>query len=144
METVEVLRKTGLNEKESQIYLALLELGTASVQSIAFKAGIKRPTTYLVLDDLQAKGLVSEVPQKKALYTAESPERLLGDLSKKEELLKRFLPDLVALHNAKKEKPQAPPKIDFDAIMKLMNVNTSAVITPVDGFHKIFFVLFIV
>ena len=41
---------------------------------------------------------------------------------------------------AKKEKAPAPPKIDFDAIMKLMNVNTSAAITPVDGFHKIFFV----
>lgn len=107
MEINEVLEKIGLNEKEASVYLALLELGSASVLSIARKAGIKRPTTYLILDDLQAKGLVSEVPQsKKALYTAESPDRLTNELNKKEELLKRFLPNLLALHNAKKEKPQ--------------------------------------
>src|SRR6185503_1448627 len=107
MEIKDVLNKIGLNEKEAGIYLALLELGTASVQSIAQKAGLKRPTTYLILDDLQAKGLVSVVPQsKKALFTAESPEHLIGKLTKREELLKRFMPDLLALHNAKKEKPK--------------------------------------
>lgn len=106
METLQVLEKVGLNEKEASVYLALLELGTASVLSIAVKAGLKRPTTYLILDDLVARGLVSLVPQsKKALYTAEAPERLISDIRKKEELLKRFLPNLEALHNAKKEKP---------------------------------------
>lgn len=107
MESIEVLEKVGLDAKEASVYLALLELGTASVMSIAQKAGLKRPTTYLILDDLEARGLVSQVPQmKKTLYTAESPEKLVGDLRKKEELFKRFLPDLLALHNAKKEKPQ--------------------------------------
>lgn len=107
METVEVLEKIGLNEKEASVYLALLELGTASVLSIASKAGLKRPTTYLILDDLVARGLVSQVPQhKKTLYTAEAPEKLFTDLQKKQELLKRFLPNLEALHNQKKEKPQ--------------------------------------
>lgn len=107
METLEVLEKVGLNQKEAGVYLALLELGTASVLSIAKKAGLKRPTTYLILDDLESRGLVSQVPQaKKALYTAESPERLATDITKKGELLKRFLPDLFAVHNLKKEKPQ--------------------------------------
>lgn len=107
METLEVLEKVGLNQKEASVYLALLELGTASVLSIAKKAGLKRPTTYLILDDLEGRGLVSQVPQaKKALYTAESPERLAADITKKGELLKRFLPDLLAVHNLKKEKPQ--------------------------------------
>jgi len=107
MEISEALTKIGLHEKEANVYLALLELGTASVQSIAQKAGIKRPTTYLILDDLQAKGLVSEVPQsKKALYTAESPESLISEARRKEELLKRFMPDMLALYNTKKEKPK--------------------------------------
>ncbi len=107
MEINEVLEKIGLNQKEASVYLALLELGTASVQSIAQKADLKRPTTYLILDELQAKGLVSVVPQsKKALFTAESPEHLISELSKRQEMLKRFLPDLLALHNAKKEKPK--------------------------------------
>ncbi|MDP3741322.1 MAG: helix-turn-helix domain-containing protein [bacterium] len=107
MELTEVLEKTGLNEKEARVYLALLELGTAPVQSIASKASIKRPTTYLILHDLQRKGLVSIVPRaKKALYQAESPETLISDLNKKQELMKRFLPNLQAIFNARKEKPQ--------------------------------------
>jgi HTH-type transcriptional regulator, sugar sensing transcriptional regulator len=106
METADVLKQMGLEEKQANVYLALLELGTASVQGIANKAGIKRPTTYLVLDELEKKGLVSLVPQKKALYTAESPEYLIAELNKRQELLKRFLPDMLALYNAKKEKPQ--------------------------------------
>lgn len=81
MEIVDVLKTAGLDEKEAQVYLGLLELGTASVQLIASKAGLKRPTTYLILDSLQAKGMVSIIPRaKKALYTAESPEKIIGDL----------------------------------------------------------------
>jgi HTH-type transcriptional regulator, sugar sensing transcriptional regulator len=107
MENVVLLEKLGLTQKQASVYLALLELGTASVQSIAQKAGLKRPTTYLILDELQTKSLVTLVPQaKKALYTTESPDVLMSDLYKKTELLKRFLPQLEALHNAKKEKPQ--------------------------------------
>jgi HTH-type transcriptional regulator, sugar sensing transcriptional regulator len=107
MEIQGVLESLGLNKKEAEVYLALLELGTASVQGIAQKAGVKRPTTYLILDDLQVRGLASEVPQsKKALYTAESPEYLASEVRRKDELLKRFLPDLLAVYNAKKDKPR--------------------------------------
>lgn len=107
MELSDVLSKIGLSDKESRVYLALLELGTASVQSIASKASIKRPTTYLILDDLLQKGLVSVVPRaKKALYQAEPPDNLLGDLHRREELMKRFLPSLQAIYNTRKEKPQ--------------------------------------
>lgn len=107
MENIEILQKIGLNEKEASVYLALLELGTATVHPIATKAGIKRPTTYLILDQLQQKGIVSIIPRaKKALYTAESPEKLASDLRKKEELLKFSMPNLLALYNVKKEKPQ--------------------------------------
>ena len=107
METIEVLEKIGLNQKQGAVYLALLELGTASVESIAKKAGTKRPTTYLVLDELQNRGLVGLVPRdKKTLYTAESPELILKEINRKEELVKRFMPNLLALYNARKEKPQ--------------------------------------
>ncbi|MES1215119.1 MAG: c-type cytochrome, partial [Bacteroidota bacterium] len=41
---------------------------------------------------------------------------------------------------AKAAAPKAPPKIDFDAIMKMMNVQASAKIEPTEGFHKIYFV----
>jgi HTH-type transcriptional regulator, sugar sensing transcriptional regulator len=106
MEIITVLEQSGLNQKQASVYMALLELGTGSVQLIAKKAELKRPTTYLVLDELQQKGLVSLVPQKKVLYTAEPPDKLLNDLNRKQEILKRYLPGISALHNSKKEKPQ--------------------------------------
>lgn len=107
MEITEVLQRAGLNEKQASVYLACLELGTGSVEAIAKKAGTKRPTTYLILDELQSRGLVSTVPRaKKILHTAESPELILREVNRREELLKRFMPNLLAVYNARKEKPQ--------------------------------------
>ncbi len=107
MDMIEVLEKLGLNEKQASVYVALLELGTASVYGIAQKAGIKRPTTYLVLDELKQKGLVNVIPRnKKILYAAESPEQLSFDLKKKQDLLSHSLPQLLASFNKRKDKPQ--------------------------------------
>lgn len=107
MEIPEILEKTGLNQKEANVYMALLELGTSSVEGIAKKAGTKRPTTYLILDELAKKGLASQVPgARKHLYFAESPDKIISDLNRKQELVKRFLPDLMAIYNTKKDKPQ--------------------------------------
>ncbi|HLC45065.1 MAG: hypothetical protein A2722_03225 [Candidatus Doudnabacteria bacterium RIFCSPHIGHO2_01_FULL_50_11] len=106
MENIEILEKIGLSEKESSVYLSLLELGVASVDIVAKKAGTKRPTTYLILDSLQKRGLVSMIPRaKKTLYQAESPQVIISDLNRRQELFQRFLPNLLALHNARKEKP---------------------------------------
>lgn len=97
----------GLNQKEAMVYMALLELGTSSVEGIAKKAGTKRPTTYLILEDLQRKGLATLVPRsKKVLYMPESPEKILSDLNRKQEMMKRFLPNLLAVYNQPKNKPQ--------------------------------------
>src|SRR3989338_4524014 len=107
MEIAEILEKIGLNQKEAMVYMALLELGTSSVEGVAKKAGTKRPTTYLILDELQKKGLATLVPRaKKILYMPESPDKILSDLNRKQELVKRFLPNLLALYNEPKNKPQ--------------------------------------
>jgi len=107
MEIPEILEKIGLNQKEAMVYMALLELGTSSVEGIAKKAGTKRPTTYLVLDELQKKGLATLVPRaKKILYMPESPYKIISDLNRKQELMKRFLPNLLAVYNEPKNKPQ--------------------------------------
>ena len=75
------LRKLGLKEKEVQVYLAGLDLGPSSVQQIAKKARITRPTTYGIIKILEKKGLFIEAKQKKKrLFVAQSPERILGIL----------------------------------------------------------------
>ena len=55
MELKEALQTIGLNEKECAVYLALLQLGRASAYSVAQKSGLKKPTTYVILDELIEK-----------------------------------------------------------------------------------------
>lgn len=141
MEISEILQKQGLNEKEAKVYLALLELGTASAYAIAPKAGLKRSIIYVILDDLQQKGLVSVIPRpKKNLYTAESPQKLLNESRQRHELLQRFMPNIEALYNAKKEKPQvllfegkeAVGEI-YERILNAKNVNFFCTIQDIEA-----------
>lgn len=72
------LRKLGLKEKEVKVYLAGLELGPSSVQAIAQKSAITRPTMYEILKILEDKGLFRGVQHaKKRLFVANSPEKIL-------------------------------------------------------------------
>lgn len=97
------LQKLGLDEREAKIYLAALELGPSPVQKIAQRADVPRATTYLVLDDLKAKGLVSTYDQgKKTFFVVESPEQLSQLVISREhevklqhELLESLVPELL-------------------------------------------------
>ncbi len=72
------LRKLGLKEKEARVYLAGLELGPDSLQNIARKSEVTRPTAYEIVKSLQEKGLFREAQQgKKRLFVANSPEKIL-------------------------------------------------------------------
>lgn len=101
------LEKLDLNDKESKVYLALLELGEANIQRIAKKSGVKRTTVYDVLENLKAKGLLSSVTRnKKVLYSAEDPRTLEEKLEEKKNTLKRIMPELLSIANALDKKPK--------------------------------------
>ncbi len=71
------LQDIGLNEKEAAVYLSLLAVDNSSVLDLSKKTNINRSTTYVVLESLAKKGLVSETTVgKKTHYQAEPPERL--------------------------------------------------------------------
>lgn len=71
------LRELGFSEKEADVYVALVQVGTAVASDIAKKARIKRSTTYVILDSLAEKGLVSMVEQRGVRrYTPAPPEQL--------------------------------------------------------------------
>lgn len=92
---LESLSYIGLSEKESLTYLALLRLGEATVQEIAYESGIKRPNTYLILDDLRQKGLVIKLPNaKKAIYSAKTPDELYEKTLERMRDFQRSLPAL--------------------------------------------------
>lgn len=108
------LSKLGLSDKEAKVYLAALQLGAASVQKIAEKAKINRPTTYVILESLSKKGLATTHEQgKKTLFAAESPERLQllltkleADIKEKKSELAEAMPDLKAIFNFAGNKPR--------------------------------------
>ena len=65
MDLSKKLIKLGFTQKQALVYLACLQLGVATVLQIAQFAGLKRPIVYLILDDLEEKGLVSKVKEAK-------------------------------------------------------------------------------
>lgn len=99
------LKKLGLTEKEARLYITALELGSFSVMGIAHKSGIKRPTCYLILDELVKKGLISVIPRaKKLLYMAEPPEVLTKQAEEQFSLTKSLVPKLNSFYNTDTEK----------------------------------------
>jgi sugar-specific transcriptional regulator TrmB len=105
MNIQEALQTIGLSGKEGAVYTALLQLGQATAYGIAVKSGLKKPTTYVILDELIEKGLVLKVPQmKRQHYVARSPEEAFGVAQERLTLAKKALPELMAITKGKKTK----------------------------------------
>ena len=110
---IKQLIEFGLSDKEAKVYLALIELEVATVTEISKTANIKRSSTYVVLESLKEKGLVSMSEDKKVQnYVAISPDMLLLEAqtrAKKAEDIKikisEIVPELKALHKDTKQKP---------------------------------------
>lgn len=108
------LQNLGLTEKEAKVYTTALELGPDTVQNIAKQSGINRATTYVQIDLLKEKGLMSEFEKgKKTYYVAESPNRLknlLSSIEKELELKKNeagaVIPQLLSLFEGMGERPK--------------------------------------
>ncbi len=107
------VEELGLSNKEARVYIANLMLGPAGVQQIADASGIKRVTTYVILESLVNLGLVSQISKaKKTLFNAESPEHLRRLLEKREQSLQdqrvqleELLPELNDLKTLPKHTP---------------------------------------
>lgn len=101
------------SEKEAGVYLALLELGSATVAPLAKKAGVNRTTAYEILEALIEKGFVSKSDVKNVTtYVAESPARFESlirkeeqDVAHRKKRLEETMPQLFALYNAMEDKP---------------------------------------
>lgn len=108
-----LLTDIGLENKEIEVYLALLQLGSARVTEITQQAGIGRTSGYDILQDLVDKGLVMITGKKpRQEYAAEDPMKLVQYLGKvineKESLLDRtkaLVGELQMIQN-KENRPQ--------------------------------------
>jgi len=98
------LEDIGLTRNQSELYLSLLKLGSATAQQILKESGMHRSRVYDSIEKLQELGLVSSVVKDfKQYFQAVAPEKLFGFIDEKKESLKQFLPELKKLEGMKKE-----------------------------------------
>lgn len=98
MQITEALQNLGLNEKEARVYVALLKLGRGSAYVVADEAGLKKPTTYVILGELMQKGLVNKIPRmRKKLFAAKPPDEFFAEAEERLRLAKGVLPQLTAM-----------------------------------------------
>ena len=122
MNTKEVLTQAGLTEKESLVYLALVELGETSVAAVAKKAGLKRPSVYVHLTDLEEKDLVHQVARgKKTFYVAAHPKTLQTHAEIQLQNIRGALPQMEALFEKEKGKPRVLIFNDKDKLDQALN-----------------------
>ncbi len=95
---IEPLQHLGLTEKEARIYLALLQLGAATPYQIAKKAELKRPTAYVIAEELVEKGLIVHVPgESPKRYIARTPDAFFEAAESRLVKAKSVLPELRSL-----------------------------------------------
>ena len=99
------LTNLGLNEKQAQVYLALLKLGKGSAYAISEQSGLKKPTTYVILNELIEKGAAHRIPKvTKRLYKPVPPEILLHAAEQRVSEIKQLLPSLKSIEGVRPEK----------------------------------------
>lgn len=106
-----LLKKAGLTNGESKVYLALLELGTSTTGPIVEKSKVSRSIIYRILEKLMEKGLASQVIKEKTKYfQATQPHKILEyveerefDLNKSKEEIKKILPELISKQKASRQ-----------------------------------------
>lgn len=103
---LQVLHGAGLDEKESELYLSGLQLGSAPASEYAKAAGSNRITAYNMLEMLVRRGLFTvERSTRGKCYTPVAPEYLAVEVRKNAEAIDRSLPELRSLQGAHYRKP---------------------------------------
>ncbi len=80
---VEQLVELGLTLNEAKVYVALIELGTATPSDIATLSGVPVSKIYYILSELERKGIAESQQGKPKLYRAIEPSRALKILLEK-------------------------------------------------------------
>lgn len=121
MDLQKTLQDIGLSDKEAKVYITLLSLNEALPSTISRKSGVKRPTTYDILEYLKKRGLVSHIKKKGVLYfRALNPHQLLEDQYNRYTNLEKAIPELVQLHDRYAATPQMMVFEGKEGLIKVM------------------------
>ncbi|OHB25984.1 MAG: hypothetical protein A2542_04160, partial [Parcubacteria group bacterium RIFOXYD2_FULL_52_8] len=101
------LQPLGLTVKEGKVYVALLELGSATALEISKKSGIPKSSVHDTVGMLVRKSLVSSYAKKnRKIFSAAPPQTFVERMKSEEAHLREVLPQLVAINNARSNKPK--------------------------------------
>ena len=149
MVSVSQLKDLGLSENEAKVYLAMLELGPASVIEISKKASVNRPTAYVQIESLKKMGLVStQVKGKKQIFIAESPDQLefvldkeFSEVKRKKDEFKKMLPELLNFHRSSGVQPQVRFFEGKEGILRMQEIvlkSGAMEVTAITSFDDVF------
>lgn len=95
-----ILIHIGLDEGESDVYLAALKLGQSTAAELSKETNIKRSTVYTIIERLMGRGLMGEIYRGlKRKFVAESPQKLEELLQERHKTFHEYLPDFMNLHS---------------------------------------------
>ncbi|KKR05472.1 MAG: Sugar-specific transcriptional regulator TrmB [Candidatus Peregrinibacteria bacterium GW2011_GWC2_39_14] len=123
----QLFKNLGLNKKETETFLKMLELGAQPASIIAKHINFPRSSTYLILENLKALNLIEEFKRAGIKYFKCIPIKNISNVLKAKqskiehtlEILAKEIPTLESLEN----KLSITPKINFfeghDAVMNV-------------------------
>jgi sugar-specific transcriptional regulator TrmB len=78
-ELIQSLVRFGLNDREAQLYLALLQRGPSTAPEVAREAGADRVVAYRTLDALRGRGTVTVTAERPRRYVPVPPRNLFDE-----------------------------------------------------------------
>lgn len=95
MVEMEVFKELGFTERETKVYLALIEFGLTKVGPITTKTKLQHSKVYETLDRLIEKGLASYIVVSKTKhFQASAPKEILNLLEEKKRKFKEIMREL--------------------------------------------------
>jgi HTH-type transcriptional regulator, sugar sensing transcriptional regulator len=105
MQLYQSLEQSGMSPKQARVYVACLELGSATAQQIAKRSEVSRSTAYFVLDELSKMGLATFFDKGKIRhFSAEDPQKLFDQTKKRMNTMESAFPELQRLWGQQRSK----------------------------------------
>jgi len=137
----DVLKRTGLTEKEAAVYETLLKNGQAGVNELTKEIPYKRGDLYNILYSLRDKGIIEQtIKNKKIQFRPMDPHKLKEYIVEQEQkyreadsLIDTVLPGLSEMFKMTTERPIVRVLEGYDGIKELYE-DTLKVAKPINSF----------
>jgi sugar-specific transcriptional regulator TrmB len=122
MRIQKVIEKLGYRPNSVKAYLAVLQLGEATISEISKKIQLPRTSTQLIVQSLHKDGLLNFYTKVKRKYwVAENPDRLLSQIRARESEIKEILPEIHSLRRDSHTRPVINSFNGIEGVRKMLD-----------------------